>query len=102
MLFLRLSWVTGQAGIGLACIIIIISTVVTILTSLSMSAICRNGEVKGGGTYYLISRSLGPEFGGAIGLIFSFVSKYKSDIQSDSTNCLNRRSCCSDVYHWFC
>ncbi|CAF0819995.1 unnamed protein product [Adineta ricciae] len=74
MLFLRLSWVTGQAGIGLACIIIIISTVVTILTSLSMSAICTNGEVKGGGTYYLISRSLGPEFGGAIGLIFSFVN----------------------------
>lgn len=102
MLFLRLSWVTGQAGIGLACIIIVISTVVTVLTSLSMSAICTNGEVKGGGTYYLISRSLGPEFGGAIGLIFSFVSKDKSNIQSDSTTCLNRRRCCSDVYNWFC
>jgi amino acid transporter len=75
MLFLRLSWVTGQAGIGLACVIILISTIVTVLTSLSMSAICTNGEVKGGGTYYLISRSLGPEFGGASGLIFSFVSK---------------------------
>jgi solute carrier family 12 sodium/potassium/chloride transporter 2 len=80
MLFLRLSWVTGQAGIGLACVIILISTVVTVLTSLSMSAICTNGEVKGGGTYYLISRSLGPEFGGAIGLIFSFVSKHRYDI----------------------
>lgn len=75
MLFLRLSWVAGQAGIGLASVIVIISTVVTVLTSLSMSAICTNGEVKGGGTYYLISRSLGPEFGGAIGLILSFVSK---------------------------
>ncbi|CAF4213341.1 unnamed protein product [Rotaria socialis] len=74
MLFLRLSWVTGQAGIGLACVIVLISTVVTVVTSLSMSAICTNGEVKGGGTYYLISRSLGPEFGGAIGLIFSFVN----------------------------
>ncbi|CAF1206413.1 unnamed protein product [Rotaria sordida] len=74
MLFLRLSWVTGQAGIGLACVIVIISTVVTVQTSLSMSAICTNGEVKSGGTYYLISRSLGPEFGGAIGLIFSFVN----------------------------
>lgn len=75
MLFLRLSWMTGQAGLGLASVIIITSTAVTVLTALSMSAICTNGEVKGGGTYYLISRSLGPEFGGAIGLIFSFASK---------------------------
>ncbi|XP_071039917.1 solute carrier family 12 member 2 [Parasteatoda tepidariorum] len=74
MLFLRLSWVVGQAGIGLAIMIILLATVVTVLTSLSMSAICTNGEVKGGGTYYMISRSLGPEFGGAIGLIFSLAN----------------------------
>ncbi|XP_054715278.1 solute carrier family 12 member 2-like [Uloborus diversus] len=71
MLFLRLSWVTGQAGIGLACVIVSLATVVTVLTTLSMSAICTNGEVKGGGTYYMISRSLGPEFGGSIGFIFA-------------------------------
>ncbi len=63
MLFIRLSWVTGQAGIGLASLIILLSTIVTVITTLSMSAICTNGEVKGGGAYYLISRSLGPEFG---------------------------------------
>ena len=63
MLFIRLSWVVGQAGIGFASIIILLSTVVTVVTTLSMSAICTNGEVKGGGAYYLISRSLGPEFG---------------------------------------
>ncbi|GIX82292.1 solute carrier family 12 member 2 [Caerostris extrusa] len=62
MLFLRLSWVVGQAGIGLACLIILLATAVTVLTTLSMSAICTNGEVKG---------SLGPEFGGSIGFIFS-------------------------------
>lgn len=63
MLFIRLSWVVGQAGIGLSSVIILLSTVVTVVTTLSMSAICTNGEVKGGGAYYLISRSLGPEFG---------------------------------------
>lgn len=71
MLFLRLSWVVGQAGIGLSILVVCLSCVVTVLTTLSMSAICTNGQVKGGGAYYLISRSLGPEFGGAIGLIFS-------------------------------
>ncbi|GFV12905.1 bumetanide-sensitive sodium-(potassium)-chloride cotransporter, partial [Trichonephila clavipes] len=74
MLFLRLSWVVGQAGIGLGCLVILLATTVTVLTSLSMSAICTNGEVKGGGTYYMISRSLGPEFGGAIGMIFSLAN----------------------------
>nr|XP_037292180.1 solute carrier family 12 member 2-like isoform X2 [Rhipicephalus microplus] len=74
ILFLRLSWVVGQAGIGLGSGIVILASVVTMLTTLSMSAICTNGEVRGGGTYYMISRSLGPEFGGSIGLIFSLAN----------------------------
>ncbi|XP_052527889.1 solute carrier family 12 member 1 isoform X1 [Tympanuchus pallidicinctus] len=106
MLFIRLSWIVGQAGIGLGVIIILLATmvtsitglstsaiatngfvrgglgiivialsvVVTTLTGISMSAICTNGVVRGGGAYYLISRSLGPEFGGSIGLIFAFAN----------------------------
>ncbi|XP_051776625.1 solute carrier family 12 member 1 isoform X2 [Erpetoichthys calabaricus] len=74
MLFIRLSWIFGQAGIGLGVVIISLSVVVTTLTGLSMSAICTNGMVRGGGAYYLISRSLGPEFGGSIGLIFAFAN----------------------------
>lgn len=48
MLFMRLSWVVGQAGIGLSTLIVLLATVVTVITSISMSAICTNGEVKGG------------------------------------------------------
>nr|XP_057945470.1 solute carrier family 12 member 1 isoform X1 [Doryrhamphus excisus] len=74
MLFIRLSWVFGQAGWGLGTVVIALSCVVTTITGLSMSAICTNGVVRGGGAYYLISRSLGPEFGGSIGLIFAFAN----------------------------
>ncbi|CAL8243794.1 unnamed protein product [Lota lota] len=74
MLFIRLSWVFGQAGWGLGIVVIVLSCVVTTITGLSMSAICTNGIVRGGGAYYLISRSLGPEFGGSIGLIFAFAN----------------------------
>uniref|UniRef100_A0A4W3I3H9 Solute carrier family 12 member 2 n=1 Tax=Callorhinchus milii TaxID=7868 RepID=A0A4W3I3H9_CALMI len=74
MLFIRLSWIVGQAGIGLAILVISMATVVTTITGLSTSAITTNGFVRGGGAYYLISRSLGPEFGGAIGLIFAFAN----------------------------
>lgn len=48
MLFLRLSWVVGQSGVWLAAVIVLISAVVTVITTLSMSAICTNGEIKGG------------------------------------------------------
>uniref|UniRef100_A0A915AH58 Solute carrier family 12 member 3 n=1 Tax=Parascaris univalens TaxID=6257 RepID=A0A915AH58_PARUN len=82
-LFLRMSWLGGQAGLLLGMCVILLSFVVAILTAISMSAIATNGEVKGGGCYYLISRSLGPEFGGSIGLIF-----YVANTVNASMNCV--------------
>ncbi|KAF8360024.1 hypothetical protein PRIPAC_95019, partial [Pristionchus pacificus] len=72
ILFIRISWVTAHCGILLGSLLILLASSVTIVTTLSLSAICTNGEVKGGGLYYLISRTLGPEFGGSIGIMFAF------------------------------
>uniref|UniRef100_A0A8C4QU71 Solute carrier family 12 member 3 n=1 Tax=Eptatretus burgeri TaxID=7764 RepID=A0A8C4QU71_EPTBU len=74
ILFLRLPWITAQAGILLTWLIILVAVLVTTITGLSISAISTNGKVKAGGTYFLISRSLGPELGGSIGLIFAFAN----------------------------
>lgn len=71
-MFLRIGYVVGQAGILFALVIVAASKAITLLTSLSLSAISTNTRVKGGGAYYLISRSLGVEFGGAIGVVFFF------------------------------
>ena len=47
------------------------SLYVTIATTFSISALCTNGRVLAGGPYYLVSRSVGMEFGQMIGIIFS-------------------------------
>jgi amino acid transporter len=69
ILFLRLGFVVGNAGLGQALIILLLANGISVLTSVSLSAIATNLKVKGGGDYYLISRTLGHEFGGAIGIV---------------------------------
>jgi solute carrier family 12 sodium/potassium/chloride transporter 2 len=51
---------------------ITLSSTITLVTALSMSAICTNGKIGTGGTYYMISRSLGVEAGAMIGTITYF------------------------------
>lgn len=68
IMFLRTGWVVGNAGLKHALIILAIANAITLLTSLSLSAIATNIKVRGGGAYFLISRNLGLEIGGAIGL----------------------------------
>lgn len=69
-MFLRFGQVVGQSGVISAVLIVLLSKLITTLTALSLSAIFTNTRVKGAGAYYLISRSLGVEFGGAIGIVF--------------------------------
>ncbi len=72
ILFLRLGFVIGSAGLWLALVIILLSCSISVLTSVSLAAIATNIKVQGGGVYYLISRTLGVEFGGAIGVVLFF------------------------------
>jgi len=69
ILFLRLGFVVGNAGLAYALIILVLANGISVLTTFSLSAIATNLKVKGGGDYYLISRTLGLEFGGAIGIV---------------------------------
>jgi amino acid transporter len=68
ILFLRAGFVIGQGGILNAIWILIGAELISLTTAVSMSAIATNTPVAGGGAYFLISRALGPQFGGAIGL----------------------------------
>ncbi len=58
----------------LALVQIIIATIVTVVTTTSMIALCTNGDIGGGGIYSMISRSVGHEAGGVIGFLFTFTN----------------------------
>jgi solute carrier family 12 sodium/potassium/chloride transporter 2 len=68
IMYLRFGWVIGNVGLVPTLIIVTLSTSITFFTALSISALATNMRVKGGGAYYIISRSLGIEAGAAIGL----------------------------------
>ncbi len=74
IMFLRFSQVMGQAGVWHGLLIILAAQSITLLTTFSLSAIATNTKVGGGGAYYLISRTLGVEYGGVIG-IFLFLAQ---------------------------
>jgi amino acid transporter len=72
IIFLRLGWITGRAGLSTTLIIITFAALIGLTTILSLTAIATNLEMGKGGLYYLISRSLGPEVGCAVGLPLYF------------------------------
>ncbi|MCF8229023.1 MAG: amino acid permease [Bacteroidales bacterium] len=76
IMYLRMGWVVGNVGITNTLIIVTLSTSITFLTALSIAAIATNQFVKTGGAYYMISRSLGIEVGGAIGIPLYFAQTF--------------------------
>lgn len=68
ILYLRLGWVVGNLGLFHTVLTVLIASSITFITGLSASAIATNIRIGVGGEYYMISHSLGLEFGGAIGI----------------------------------
>ena len=68
VMYLRFGWVIGNVGLGFTLFIVLLASSITFITALSASAIATNMRVGVGGEYYMISRSLGLELGGAIGI----------------------------------
>ncbi|KAH7033000.1 amino acid permease-domain-containing protein [Microdochium trichocladiopsis] len=88
LMFLRFGSILGSIGLFGFLGLLVIAYLINLATALSLSAIASNGEVKGGGAYYLISRSLGPEFGGSIGILF-----YLSQVLNTSLNIVGLVDC---------
>ncbi|MEC4985368.1 MAG: Na-K-Cl cotransporter [Oscillatoria sp. PMC 1068.18] len=72
IMYLRFGWVVGNVGLLGTLIIVTLSTSITLLTSFSICAIATDRVVRAGGAYYMISRSLGIETGGAVGIPLYF------------------------------
>ena len=69
ILYLRIGFSVGMMGMMGTLGIFCVSQGIAYLTISSFSAIVTNGRMRGGGPYYMISRSIGPAFGGATGLM---------------------------------
>ncbi|MEM7725744.1 MAG: amino acid permease [Cyanobacteria bacterium P01_A01_bin.45] len=72
IMYLRFGWVVGNVGLVGTLLIVTLATSITFLTSLSVCAIATDREVRVGGAYYMISRCLGIEVGGAVGISLYF------------------------------
>ncbi|KAH7077189.1 amino acid permease-domain-containing protein [Paraphoma chrysanthemicola] len=82
LMFLRFGFILGQAGLIGMLGMLVAGYLINLLTTMSISAIATNGTVRGGGAYYLISRSLGPEFGGSIGIVFYLGSVFNTSLNA--------------------
>ena len=76
IMYLRFGWVLGNVGLINTLVIVTLSTMITFLTSLSIAAISTDQVVRTGGAYYMVSRSLGIETGGAVGLPLFFAQAF--------------------------
>ena len=68
VMYLRFGWMLGNVGLTTSLIIVTAASSITFLTGLSISSLATNMRMKGGGAYFMLSRSFGLEAGAAIGI----------------------------------
>jgi amino acid transporter len=68
IMYMRLPMIIGNAGLYGSLGIILVAHLISVTTGLSVSSIATDKKVQAGGTYYIISRSLGLPIGGTLGL----------------------------------
>ena len=68
IMYLRLPWVVGNAGLLGAFAIVGLAIGITLATGLSLSSIATNTRLGAGGPYAIVSRSLGYEVGASVGV----------------------------------
>ena len=68
VMYLRFGWVLGNVGLTGSLALVTIGSAITFLTGLSISTLATNMRMKGGGAYFMLSRSLGLESGAALGI----------------------------------
>ncbi|HIP37353.1 MAG TPA: amino acid permease, partial [Crocinitomix sp.] len=68
IMYMRLGWVVGNAGLFGTIIIILIAHIIAITTGLSVSSVATDKKIGAGGIYYVLSRSMGIPIGGSIGI----------------------------------
>uniref|UniRef100_H2LQJ7 Solute carrier family 12 member 5a n=1 Tax=Oryzias latipes TaxID=8090 RepID=H2LQJ7_ORYLA len=76
ILFLRMTWLVGIGGVIGTFIIVFMCCTTQLYTVLAQTEFAGCFLCLAGGSYYMISRSLGPEFGGAVGICFYLGTTY--------------------------
>ena len=71
IMYMRLGWVVGNAGLLGTIVIIIIAHIIAVTTGLSVSSVATDKKIGAGGIYYVLSRSMGIPIGGSIGIALS-------------------------------
>lgn len=68
IMYLRFSWVVANAGLVHTVLIVVLANAITFVSALSVASIASNEHMETGGAYFMVSRVLGFQAGGGIGV----------------------------------